>query len=639
MEPKMPRLTGAVLALFAAAPAAAQDNALRSAADAFGERAGIEQAGLYTENQVRGFDLNDSGGYRIDDAYFSRASPLDDTILAGVGVRVGVNAARLAYPAPSGVVTYRLREPAPVDFLRMGAGLRDFGTRVVQGDGSFRDGDFSLAGGFVWRPLTRYAQGYEGHGVSFGAVGAWEIAPSQRLRAFGSLYQRRYDGDYAVVPTGTALPPSLRPLHQYSPSWAYSKAVNTNLGVLYDGQLAGFTVDLSAFRSIFDIDHDDFTIIAADAAGHADATTLRSPGPTTRSDSIEARVSRPLEGGQVSQFVSLSARARRTTTHLASSLAIPLGTFALPDGDPPAVPEPIWTGSRGEDRVEQETLSIGYGLAWRDRLQVRLGGHRTHYAKTVLSASGARTARLTDTTHFNVSAVVGVTNRTALFGSWVTGLEEAGIAPTSATNRDEVLPPVEARQLELGLRHTIGPHLTLIAAAFDVSKPTQGFHADGSFGLVGRVRHRGVEGSIAGTLDEKTRIVAGVVAFQPKVTGPLVDAGLVGGRAAGISQVVASANLERQLGDGWSVDAGVTYFGPRWADTANTFKAPAVTTLNLGARRRFDLAGRAAEFRILGSNLNGQAGYLAPPSGLLSPIPPRTVRVALTVTLERSGSR
>src|SRR5215207_9230839 len=133
----MLRSTGIALALVAASTAAAQDSAVESAADAFGERVGTEQSGLYTETQVRGFDLNDSGGYRIDDAYFSRAASLNDPVLAGVGVRVGVNAARLAYPAPSGVVNYRLRSPGPVDEVRLGAGFRDFGTRVAQGDGSW----------------------------------------------------------------------------------------------------------------------------------------------------------------------------------------------------------------------------------------------------------------------------------------------------------------------------------------------------------------------------------------------------------------------------------------------------------------------------------------------------------------------
>src|SRR5687768_4127703 len=131
------------LALAVASTAAAQDNAVKSAVDAFGERVGTEQSGLYTESQVRGFDLNDSGAYRIDDAYFSRAAALNDPVLAGVGVRVGVNAVRLAYPAPSGVVNYRLRQAGPANELRLGVGLRDFATRVVQLDGSFREDQFS----------------------------------------------------------------------------------------------------------------------------------------------------------------------------------------------------------------------------------------------------------------------------------------------------------------------------------------------------------------------------------------------------------------------------------------------------------------------------------------------------------------
>src|SRR5262245_56067738 len=217
------KIRAPVALLLVAASATAQDNAVTTAADAFGERVGTEQAGLYIETQVRGFDVNDSGAYRIDDAYFSRAAPLNDPVLAGVGVRVGVNAVRLAYPAPSGVVNYRLRQAGPVNELRLGAGLRDFGTRVVQGDGSFRAGDFSLAGGFVWRPSWRLAGGNEGRAFDVGGVGAWQIAPGQRLRAFATFYQRRYDGDYSILPAESAVPPSVRSLHQYAPSWAESE--------------------------------------------------------------------------------------------------------------------------------------------------------------------------------------------------------------------------------------------------------------------------------------------------------------------------------------------------------------------------------------------------------------------------------
>ncbi len=624
------------LAVAFVATAVAQDSAVTSAADAFGERVGTEQSGLYTETQVRGFDLNESGAYRIDDAYFSRTATMNDPVLAGVGVRVGVNAVRLAYPAPSGVVNFRLRQAGPTNELRLGVGLRDFGTRVIQGDSSIRGGDFSFAGGFVWRPTFRLLGGNDGRALDVGGVGAWQITPEQRLRAFATMYHRGYDGDYAVIANGSAVPPSLRRRHQYSPSWAWTEALNSNFGALYDGRFGGFAVDVAAFRSTFDIDRTDYTLLTVDDAGRASATTFRAPDRAKRGDSVEARVSRQFDAGGLEHLASVSLRGGRVVTDLASSLAIPLGTFDLRREDTPDGVELDWSGTRGEDTAEQVTASAGYGLAWSDRVQLRFGIHRTRYDKEVLSIAGVRTEGTQESTLYNTSAIVSLTERTAVFGSWVTGLEESGVAPTSAINRDEVLPPVEAEQFELGVRHALTPKLTLIGAVFDVSKPTQGFRADNSFGLVGEVRHRGVEGSISGAWGTKTNLVLGAVAFEPEVTGPLVDAGLVGSQAAGVSRVIVNANIERRLWNGWSVDAGLSYTGERWANTANTFKTPAVTTLGIGARSRFVLAGRPAEFRVLASNLTGEDGYLAARTGILSPIAPRTVRALLTVTFKPS---
>src|SRR6185503_16328739 len=380
-----------VPALVIAASAAAQDSALKSAADAFGERVGTEQAGLYSETQVRGFDLNDSGAYRIDDAYFSRAAAMNDPVLAGVGVRVGVNAVRLAYPAPSGVVNYRLRQAGPTNELRLAAGMRDFGTRVVQGDGSFRSGELSLAGGFVWRPTLHLAGGNEGRAFDVGGVGTWQISASQRLRTVAMLYQRGYDGDYAVLASESAVPPSLKELHNYSPSWAYTEALNSNFGVLYDVRSGNFSLDASAFHSIFDIARADYTLIFADADGSASATTFRYPGYAKRADSAEVRARWEFDASGFSHLLTTSLRGGRTTTDLVSALAIPLGTFDLGSDDPPEGHELAWSGTRGTDLVEQVTASAGYGIAWSDRAQLRFDIHRTRYDKDVLSIAGVHT--------------------------------------------------------------------------------------------------------------------------------------------------------------------------------------------------------------------------------------------------------
>ncbi|HEY8618377.1 TonB-dependent receptor domain-containing protein [Phenylobacterium sp.] len=622
-----------LITVFTGTPVLAQESAVRSAADAFGERVGIEQLGLYSEGQVRGFDLQSSGAYRIDDAYFARAAPLNDPVLAGVGVRVGVNAARLAYPAPSGVVTYRLREPGPRNSLTVGGGFRDYGTQTLEANGSWSSegGEVGVAGGVVWRPQANWGAGTQGKAVDAGLVGRWRISENQTLRAFASFYDRAYDGDYGMKAAEPRVPPAAEPFRNYSPEWARVAATNTNFGVLYAAEAGGWSLGASAFRSIYDADRQDFTLVSVDDLGQASAVLFLSPGKTNVSDSGEVKLSRVFTTGSLSHLVSASLRGRRSEVDLATTVPVTLGAFRFEDETPQGA-EPVWAGARGLDTVEQVTASVGYGLAWADRLQLRLGAHRTRYDKQVRTLAGGDTRGKDETTLWNASVVWSPTARTSLFGSWVTGLEENGLAPNTATNRNEVLSPVEAEQFELGVRQAVTPQLTFIGAVFDVSKPTMGFRADGSFGLVGRVAHRGVEASLAGQVDEKTSVVMGAVAFQPKVSGPLVDAGVVGPRAAGLSDVVVNASVERQVGDGWSLDAQLSWYSARWADTQNTFRTPDVTQLNLGARRRFTLGERPAQFRVLASNVTGTEGYWASPSTTLWPIAGRTVRALFSVT-------
>jgi len=622
------------LALFASSSALAQESALKSAVDAFGERVGIEQLGLYSEGQVRGFDLQSSGAYRIDDAYFVRASPLNDLVIGGVSVRVGVNASRLAYPSPSGVVNYRLRAPASDSQVTIGGGLRDFGTQVAQVDGTWisPEKSFSVTGGVISRPSVTWGPGGRGHALDLGGVASWKIAGNQSLRVFGAWYGRHYDGDYGMRPTDSALPPAAQALHNYSPAWANVRARNVNFGALYKAEIADWTLDASAFRSVYDVDHADFTVVATRRSGDAVATLFRSPGRTFQSDSAELRLSRVFQAGALSHLVSASIRGRHGEVDLGQSIATPAGVFNLRDPRP-TVPQPApWSGARGLDTVEQLTGSLGYGLVWNDRLQVRLGAHRTRYQKEVQALTGV-TSRGEDAAWFyNASAVWSLTPSTSLFASYVTGLEETGSAPQTATNRNEVLPPVEARQREIGVRHGFGEGLTLLAALFEVSKPTSGFRANGSYGLVGEVTHRGVEASLAGRIGEKTSVVLGAVAYEPEVTGPLVDTGVVGSRPAGVAELIANASIERQITPVWSVDAQINYLGETFGDSRNSYTVPAWSTVGLGVRARFDVDGRPTQLRVLVSNLTDQRGWSSSTSELIWPIAPRTVRATLSMT-------
>ena len=163
----------------------------RSAADAFGERVGTEQSGLYNESQVRGFDLNDSGAYRIDDAYFSRAASAERP---GAGRRG--RARRRERRAPRLPCALGRRElsvargragerAAPGRGLSRLRHARGSGRRLVCSAGSAQPRRrFRVA------PPVALAHGLAKGTRSISASSAsWNVAPGHRLRAFGSVYQ------------------------------------------------------------------------------------------------------------------------------------------------------------------------------------------------------------------------------------------------------------------------------------------------------------------------------------------------------------------------------------------------------------------------------------------------------------------
>lgn len=615
----------------------AQESAVRSAGDAFGERVGVEQVGLYGEGQVRGFDLQNSGAYRVDGHYFVRQMPISDTALDGVGVRVGVNAARLELPSPSGVVNYRLRDTTGDSRWHFGTGVRDYETAFVDVGGVHvsEDDRFGLSANVIARPDITWPMGNGGRIYEFGSVARWTPSDRFELRGVVSLTDRRYDGDYGVRAVDGVLPPHIKRLKNFAAPGSAYISPQTTYGVLAQGEAGGWRLDGSAFRAEWKPERTDFTLLRTDRNGEAQATFLTTPRREFVSDSLEARAARVFATGAIDHRIGLSVRHRRSRAATIGGRAFDLGTVDITRA-------PIWTlpgpegvddGRRTLDHVDQTSASASYGADIADRLELRGAAHRTRYEKRVTPIGGAESARTEETWLYNASALWTADARTTVFASWVTGLEETGTAPQSATNRNEILPPVEARQVELGVRRALTDRLSLIGAVFEVSKPTTGFRADGSFGLVGEVRHRGAEASLAGQVGDGTSVVLGAVVLDPQVSGPLVDAGAVGSTPPGISEIVAVAGVDHRLdfAPGWSIDAQATYNGPRQADTRNTFEQGGRVMIDVGTRYRFKLAGGDALFRVVLVNALDERGWWASPSELLFPVAPRTFRASLTL--------
>lgn len=227
--------------LFVATVVRAQDsdNVVLRARDAFGERIGQEQVGLYNEQQVRGFSLGDAAAYRLEGSYFLRDYQIPEVLLAGISVKVGVNAARTDYPSPSGVVDYRLRTSEPGDRkLSINLGLRDNNTKLfeISGSTATEDGVFGVAGGAIIQPVINYGNGTTGDNQQVGLVPQWRPNERINIRAALSAERSYYNGDLGVASPVAAVPPKFRQKDIGAP-YADVMRYSYNAGLLMDARL------------------------------------------------------------------------------------------------------------------------------------------------------------------------------------------------------------------------------------------------------------------------------------------------------------------------------------------------------------------------------------------------------------------
>jgi iron complex outermembrane receptor protein len=228
---------------------------------------------------------------------------------------------------------------------------------------------------------------------------------------------------------------------------------------------------------------------------------------------------------------------------------------------------------------------------------------------------------------------VQVANGITLYGGAVTGLEESGVAPPIAANRNEALPAITTKQLDAGLRLALFGDIRMIAGVFQVSKPYFNLDAAGRFDVLGEVINRGIEASVAGPITPELSLVAGASLLWPRVTGDAVTRGLVGQQPVGAigQRFEVAADWRPGIVDGLSFDMRMSYRSPEIATVNNLVSVPVRTIVDLGGRYRFKLAGNEAVLRVQASNLFDQQGFELRGAGAYTVLPGRVTQAYLTV--------
>lgn len=590
------------------------ENAVTQAEDAFGFSVGKESLGLYTSSNVRGFSPVAAGNVRIDGLHFDQVFGLTNHVRQSTSIKVGLSALGNPFPSPTGIVDYRLYKPGGAKSLSALASLDSYGTASAEADAMLPLVQRRLSLGIGAHVAGN--ESYDGTNnfqTRQGVMLRWHPSPDIELIPFWTRSEIRNDErGPSYLPAGPFLPPKV-PLRRYDgPGWADFNSVGITQGVIGAfSPTPDWLIRAGLFRSKLD-DTSNFAHLFTDLQpdGSANGMIIADPHSLFVSTSGELRVSRSIAGGSRLHLIHVSLRGRNRFQRYGGFDVIDYGPAQI--GEPFDAPEPDFHfGPQARDGVRQWTGGIAYEGRWQNVGELSFGLSKTDYRKQVhLPDLPIATTGSKPWLYYGALAV-HVSDALAVYASFTRGLEESGVAPDNAVNRNEPLPAIMTSQGEVGFRYALTPSLELVAGVFDLKKPYYNLDQADRFALLGDVRNRGLEISFSGALTPDLDVVAGAVLLRPRVTGEGVALGRVGRRPVGLPArtIVLNADWRAPILDGLSFDIAVSHASRVISTRDNLVAIPARTLIDLGGRYRFKLAAHDATLRLRITNLTGEEGF------------------------------
>ena len=596
---------GAIL-LGSAPPAYAQDraadNAVTQAEDGFGFSVGRESLGIYSAGNTRGFSPTAAGNLRIDGLYYDSVFSLTSPISDSSSIKVGLSAQGYPFAAPSGIVDLSLRRPEHRAAASIVLNADSYGSYGAEVDGSL--------------PLTpRLALGYglSGSRIAFpdgtdnlnhGQALAlrWQPRAGVEVMPFWSLYNDYDDeaGSY-YIPAGKVLPPNPPERRYDGPRWAQFRYIGANYGVLASAALTPtWLFRLGAFRSVNDQKRAFSNFYAGEQPdGTAEHIVVADPRAENTSWSGEARLTHSIVDGPRLHVFHLSLRERDARHEFGGSDTVDLGPGRVGVAIYPREPAFVF-GPTSNDHVRQATYGLAYDGRRKKVGEVSFSVSRADYDKVTSLAGLAPVEARAHPWLYNGTIAASASPALSFYAGYAHGLEESGVAPPSATNRNQPLPAILTQQTDAGVRWNAPGAIKLIGGVFDLRKPYFGFNAGGGYAQVGTIHSRGAEFSVSGKITNRVDLVAGGVFLDPKVERDPGAVGTIGARPVGLPgrSLNANVNWRTPLVAGLSLDASVSQRSAVPATTDNLVTLPTRTLVNLGGRYHFRLADHKATLRV-----------------------------------------
>ena len=233
---------------------------------------------------------------------------------------------------------------------------------------------------------------------------------------------------------------------------------------------------------------------------------------------------------------------------------------------------------------------------------------------------------------------------TTLYVSWGQGIELDAVPnrPTQFSNFGATLPALKSEQTELGWKWQAANRLLLTAALFNIDKPFADDlpQADGTLLRVAggkRARHRGLEFSASGRIDEQLSLQASTTLLDARYVAA-IDPTLVGRRVTNVpsSKVSLFADYKLRSIQGLAFNALLTAEQGKRISPDGSLGLPDAWQLDLGLRYQQRWGKQMAQWNLAIENLTDRRYWREAPTqswgGIyLFPATPRTARASLSI--------
>lgn len=559
---------------------------------------------------MRGFTTYDTAEDGLRRSY-SHATSLEDK--ERVEVITGLSGFLYGAAAPAGMVNYVYKRPTFERLNSVTLGTYGAGQAYVHGDFGGRIDEAGKAGYRLnvvkqGGPTAIDDQKIDRLLVS-GALD-WQI--TDRLKLEFNASHTKYDIDAASsywffragVPHGRAPDAS----KNWSQPWIRDEIEKTRLA----GRLTYELSDHVTLRAGYA--HEWLDRPVQDHTQHS----VRSPGEYYQLAIRSGRTKNEFDSAQAFadiKFDTFSVRHKLTVGyHMYSDRA--WGTTYNPNTGyvgpysmslPRHIAEPVFPSRASEalykaGYVRNQNFVIGDQIDFNDRWSALIGATYSRINTQSLASTGLRTQPNYNQGRWSPSAslLFKPASWLTLYGSYIEGLEQGGIAPSTSLNYGTVMAPMVSRQYEVGAKAQVGGVL-VTAALFDIAKAYEYENAARLYTQDGRQRNKGIEFTATGKVTDDLTVVGGLTLLDSKIEGGTFD----GKTPMNVAKVLAKLYAEYELPwmRGLFLTGGVYHTGRQWASNANDDRLKSYTTLDLGLRYATQVYGKPLTLRANVSNV------------------------------------